>query len=127
MIFHGKATHPHRYYHDRHTPSWQLCGSYFTRYQVVPGFFARFLLFSRGLPRIDKVPGPRIGASIEQGNVTASVALRRLLSLSKKNVFYKANLHLGRILKTEHTLAHMSDQDYRKRKHQINPARNTRT
>jgi TnpA family transposase len=57
-------------------------------------------------------------ASIEQGNVTASVALRRLLSLSKKNVFYKANLHLGRILKTEHTLAHMSDQDYRKRKHQ---------
>ncbi|MDA1116389.1 MAG: Tn3 family transposase, partial [Bacteroidetes bacterium] len=60
----------------------------------------------------------RFYASIEQGNVTASVALRRLLSLSKKNVFYKANLHLGRILKTEHTLAHMSDPDYRKCKHQ---------
>ena len=57
-------------------------------------------------------------ASIEQGKVTASVAMRRLLSLSKKNVFYKANLHLGRILKTEHILAHMSDQDYRKSKHQ---------
>lgn len=57
-------------------------------------------------------------ASIEQGNVTASVAIRRLLSLSKKNVFYKANLHLGYILKTEHTLAHMSDQEYRKSKHQ---------
>jgi TnpA family transposase len=56
-------------------------------------------------------------ASIEQGNVTASVALRRLLSLSKKNTFYKANLYLGRILKTEHILAHMSDQEYRKSKH----------
>jgi TnpA family transposase len=56
-------------------------------------------------------------ASIEQGKVTASVAIRRLLSLSKKNVFYKANLHLGRILKTEHILAHMSDKEYRKSKH----------
>lgn len=56
-------------------------------------------------------------ASIEQGKVTASVALRRLLSLSKKNEFYKANLYLGRILKTEHILAHMSDQEYRRNKH----------
>lgn len=56
-------------------------------------------------------------ASIEQGKVTASAALRRLLSLSKKNSFYKANLHLGRILKTEHILAHMSDKEYRKSKH----------
>jgi TnpA family transposase len=56
-------------------------------------------------------------ASIEQGKVTASVALRRLLSLSKKNEFYKANLHLGRILKTEHILAHMSDPIYRRSKH----------
>ena len=31
-------------------------------------------------------------ASIEQGKITASVALRRLLSLSKKNEFFKANL-----------------------------------
>lgn len=59
----------------------------------------------------------RFYASIEQGKVTASVALRRLLSLSKKNAFYKANISLGRILKTEHTLTHMSNRDYRKRKH----------
>ena len=59
----------------------------------------------------------RYYASIEQGKVTASSALRRLLSLSKKNVFYKAHLHLGRILKTEHILAHMSDREYRKNKH----------
>ena len=56
-------------------------------------------------------------ASIEQGKVTASVALRRLLSLSKKNEFYKANLYLGRILKTEHILAHMSNPEYRRSKH----------
>lgn len=56
-------------------------------------------------------------ASIEQGKVTASVALRRLLSLSKKNEFYKANLYLGRILKTEHILTHMCDIEYRRNKH----------
>lgn len=56
-------------------------------------------------------------ASIEQGKVTASVALRKLLSLSKKNEFYKANLALGQILKTEHILAHMSNPEYRRSKH----------
>jgi TnpA family transposase len=56
-------------------------------------------------------------ASIGQGKVTAAVALRRLLSLSKKNEFFKANLFLGRILKTEHILQHMSDPEYRRRKH----------
>ena len=56
-------------------------------------------------------------ASIGQGKVTASIALRRLLSLSKKNEFFKANLLLGRILKTEHILQHMSDPEYRRRKH----------
>ncbi len=56
-------------------------------------------------------------ASIEQGKVTASVAIRRLLSLSKKNEFYKANLALGRILKTEHILNHMSNEEYRRSKH----------
>lgn len=56
-------------------------------------------------------------ASIEQGKVTASIALRRLLSLSKKNEFYKANLALGQILKTEHILSHMSDEEYRRSKH----------
>ena len=56
-------------------------------------------------------------ASIEKGKITASVALRRLLSLSKKNEFFKANLMLGRILKTEHILQHMSDPEYRRKKH----------
>lgn len=56
-------------------------------------------------------------ASIEQGKVTAAVALRRLLSLSKRNDFYKANLYLGRILKTEHILQHMGDPEYRRKKH----------
>lgn len=57
-------------------------------------------------------------ASIEQGKITASVALRRLLSLSKKNEFFKANLMLGRILRTEHILHHMCDPEYRRKKHQ---------
>ena len=56
-------------------------------------------------------------ASIEKGKITASVALRKLLSLSKKNEFFKANLMLGRILKTEHILQHMSDPEYRRKKH----------
>lgn len=56
-------------------------------------------------------------ASIEQGKITASVALRRLLSLSKKSNFYKANLLLGRVLRTEHILQHMSDPEYRRKKH----------
>lgn len=56
-------------------------------------------------------------ASIEAGKITASIALKRLLSLSKKNEFFKANLLLGRILKTEHILQHMSDSEYRSKKH----------
>lgn len=56
-------------------------------------------------------------AAIEQGKMTASVALKRLLALSKKNEFYKACVHLGRILKTEHILEHMSDSEYRRKKH----------
>ena len=59
----------------------------------------------------------RFYASIEQGKITASVALRRLLSLSKKSDFYKANLYLGRVLRTEHILQHMSDPEYRRKKH----------
>jgi TnpA family transposase len=54
--------------------------------------------------------------AVEQGHVTASVALRRLLSRDESNDFYKANLHLGRIFKTEHILQHMSDPQARQRK-----------
>ena len=39
-------------------------------------------------------------ASLEAGHVTASTALKRLTGHTEKNLFYKANLHLGRILKT---------------------------
>jgi TnpA family transposase len=54
--------------------------------------------------------------AVEQGHETASVALRRLLSRDESNDFYKANLHLGRIFKTEHILQHMSDPQARQRK-----------
>ncbi len=56
-------------------------------------------------------------ASIAFGHITASVALKRLLSLNYKNEFYNANIHLGRILKTENTLQNMIDPDKRKRRH----------
>jgi len=59
---------------------------------------------------------PQLYSSIEQGEVTASVALRRLLSRDESNEFYKANLHLGRIFKTEHILQHMTDPQARLRK-----------
>src|SRR2546430_15484565 len=48
-------------------------------------------------------------ASLEAGFATASTALKRLTGHSEKNVFYKGNLQLGRILKTEHILRWMSD------------------
>jgi len=38
-------------------------------------------------------------ASLEAGFATASTALKRLTGHSEKNLFYKANLQLGRILK----------------------------
>ena len=43
-------------------------------------------------------------ASLKTGHVTASVALKRLVSFSAKNRFYRANRDLGRIFKTEFIL-----------------------
>jgi TnpA family transposase len=60
----------------------------------------------------------RIGqfyASLAAGQVTASTALKRLTSFTEKNTFYRANLELGRVLKTEHILLWMSDPARRKR------------
>ncbi len=39
-------------------------------------------------------------ASLESGHATASVALKRLAGYSRKNLFYRANRELGRVLKT---------------------------
>jgi len=55
-------------------------------------------------------------ASIAYGYTTASVALKKLSSLNSKNEFFQANLHLGRILKTENTLKNMVDPAMRKRR-----------
>ncbi|MDP6599457.1 MAG: Tn3 family transposase [Candidatus Poribacteria bacterium] len=54
-------------------------------------------------------------ASLENGHVTASTALRRLNGFTGKNHFYRANRELGRILRTEHTLSFMSDPALRQR------------
>lgn len=54
-------------------------------------------------------------ASLESGHATASVALRRLASYSKKNNFYRANRELGRIFKTEFILQYMSQPLLRRR------------
>jgi TnpA family transposase len=54
-------------------------------------------------------------ASLEAGHVTASTALKRLTGHTEKNLFYKANLNLGRVLKTEHILLWMADPLRRKR------------
>jgi len=40
-------------------------------------------------------------ASLQSGHTTASIALKRLNSMSQKNEFYRANRELGRIFKTE--------------------------
>lgn len=48
-------------------------------------------------------------ASMEMGYSTASSAMRRLVTFSDKNYFYKANRDFGRILKTENILKHMTD------------------
>ena len=54
-------------------------------------------------------------ASLENGHVTASTALRRLNGFTGKNHFYRANRELGRLLRTEHTLSFMSDPALRQR------------
>jgi TnpA family transposase len=53
-------------------------------------------------------------ASIESGHTTASTALKRLVSYSGKNLFYRANRELGRVFKTEHILKYMSDPIFRR-------------
>ncbi len=54
-------------------------------------------------------------ASLAAGQVTASIALKRLTSFTEKNHFYRANVELGRVFKTEHILLWMSDPAKRKR------------
>ena len=54
-------------------------------------------------------------ASMEQGHVTASVALKRLVCYSTQNQFYRACRDLGRLLKTEFILQYMSDPALRRR------------
>jgi len=54
-------------------------------------------------------------ASFEAGHVTASIALKRLTGFTEKNHFYRANVELGRILKTEHILSWMIDPQKRRR------------
>jgi TnpA family transposase len=54
-------------------------------------------------------------ASLEAGHVTASTALKRLAGHTERNLFYKANLNFGRVLKTEHILLWMADPLMRKR------------
>ncbi|MBV8556346.1 MAG: transposase, partial [Planctomycetaceae bacterium] len=54
-------------------------------------------------------------ASLESGHTTASVALKRLASYSKKNHFYRANRELGRVFKTAFILDYMSQPPLRRR------------
>jgi TnpA family transposase len=54
-------------------------------------------------------------ATLRDGHVTASVALRRLVAYSARNRFYRANRNLGRILKTEFILQYMSEPELRGR------------
>ncbi|MCA1617597.1 MAG: transposase [Acidobacteria bacterium] len=54
-------------------------------------------------------------ASLEAGHVTASTALKRIVSFTSKNHFYQANVQLGRMLKTEHILYWMTDPRKRRR------------
>ena len=53
-------------------------------------------------------------ATLKSGHTTASVALKRLNSMSKKNQFYRANRELGRIKKTEFILNYMSQPPLRR-------------
>jgi TnpA family transposase len=53
-------------------------------------------------------------ATIKSGHTTASVALKRLYSMSRKNQFFRANRELGRIFKTEFILQYMSQPTLRR-------------
>ena len=53
-------------------------------------------------------------ATLQRGHTTASVALKRLNSMSRKNRFYFANRELGPIFKTEFILDYMSQPPLRR-------------
>jgi TnpA family transposase len=53
-------------------------------------------------------------ATFKSGHTTASVALKRLYSMSRRNQFYLANRELGRIFKTEFILDYMSQPPLRR-------------
>ena len=57
----------------------------------------------------------RFYASLEAGHTTASIALKRLVSYSRKNHFHRANQDFGRIIKTEFLLDYLSQPPLRKR------------
>ena len=54
-------------------------------------------------------------ATLQSGHTTASIALKRLYSMSRKNQFYCANRELGRIFKTEFILQYMSQLPLRRK------------
>jgi TnpA family transposase len=54
-------------------------------------------------------------ASLESGQTTGSVALKRLASCTAKNRFYRANRDLGRVFKTEFLLGYLSEPQLRAR------------
>ena len=54
-------------------------------------------------------------ATLQSGHTTANVALRRLNAMSARNLFYRANRELGRVLKTEFILQYMAQPLLRRR------------
>ncbi len=54
-------------------------------------------------------------ATLKTGHTTASVALKRLNSMSKNNQFYLANREFGRVFKTEFILQYMSTPPLRRK------------
>lgn len=57
----------------------------------------------------------RLFAALEQGDTTASVVLKRMVSASPSNELYRATRELGRVLKTEFILQYMSEPALRRR------------
>ena len=54
-------------------------------------------------------------ASLDRGQTTASVALKRLASCTAKNRFYRANRDLGQIIKSDFLLSCLSEPTLRSR------------
>jgi TnpA family transposase len=55
-------------------------------------------------------------AFFESGHTTASVAMKRLASFTRKNHFYRATREFGRVIKTENILNHMCDPVLRRKR-----------